>query len=353
MQPHAIALGFMGTIAGAIAACGSEVVPSGEGGAGGSGGASVVSVASTGAATATSTSAITTSTSGPAPVSAASSGPGCDHELFASGELNACGNESCCAQMDICGADAAGCNIAGDSIDESLPRGADLYRCMFDAGCFGAAVCESGVVLDGEGQEVLEFAQCLGESCCAAFTACTAGGTDVTGCVSCLDGDGDMERCADANECALENCENGLPDHDVCDSGVVWVDFRQKACLDRLCCDAFEACSDGGEALQPCVDCFEEGGGPLCDEALACATESCSTDICDSGIQVGSTDLARCLTRSCCEPFRSCVGGDPNEETVNACIDCYNEALESGEPGALCDDAFTCATDLCDAPSDV
>jgi hypothetical protein len=81
-----------------------------------------------------------------------------------------------------------------------------------------------------------------------------------------------------------ENCfEPWFP---VCDSGVGFPDEEYAACVSNACCAAFNACTMNGTDLAACIDCFDAGSGPLCDEAVLCAHECvapCDHDECTVG----------------------------------------------------------------------
>jgi hypothetical protein len=352
----------------ALVACGDD-----GSGSGGGGGGSTEATGSTGVpasgSTVTGTGVVASSSgtdSGPAPVSSSAGGDCAGLSPFMDGfytdpATNSCVQSACCDELAACGDPEAGdmaCFNGDGMFDTSLPAAAALDECAYGSGCLGAIVCDSGIGFNGEDQETLDFAACLSTNCCEEMNFCTSDAVDIDACIECLQGDAaNFDLCEPVNNCSLQNCEQGLVFIPICDSGLGTADIQGGECADENCCEPYVACTGGANAagepndeeqLQECLDCLIEGGGELCDDAIACEEENCSQAICESGITVGDIELATCLTESCCTEFTTCTGGDlEDEEAVNACIDCYNEALESGEPAELCAAAFNCADTNC------
>lgn len=94
----------------------------------------------------------------------------------------------------------------------------------------------------------------------------------VATCFDCIETGGGI-RCDAFLDCGDDaGCFSG--GGGVCGSGVSYGDPLLEQCLGRACCDEYMACSDGGENVQSCIDCFNFGGGPICDDAVACAQDS-------------------------------------------------------------------------------
>jgi hypothetical protein len=270
-------------------------------------------------------------------------------EVFASPEVNECGSDHCCPEMQVCEADFTLCfDQDTGQLDSTLPDGAVLATCMMEAGCFGAIICDSGIELGDPTTADLALALCLGESCCAEFNACTSGGRDVEACTDCLNAELPDDRCFAALECAAESCATSLGDPTgICESGLSHSNASVAECLGASCCDEILACTGPDPldqaAVEACIDCYNsERGGPLCDFAIACRAASCSTTVCDSGVSVDDLDLASCLGGSCCDLYRECARtGSPGD--LAACEDC----LASEEGGLRCDDARACQARSC------
>lgn len=324
-------------LAWAAQGCADDAVDDGSGGAGGGGGTAATSAS---VSTAVGTSTVSASSES-ASTASTSSGASCDYDLFASSDLNACADENCCGEMAACAADPGSCLIVDDRVQLSTDISIDLYTCVLTNECYRVEVCDSGLVLGDP-----DWAECVSEGCCAEVSACTQGGTDVAACASCMDDapEIDNELCEDALECIAHACGPFLERYtEICDSELVFPEDERSACLEEHCCDAYEACTDHGAsegAVAACWDCLADGGGPLCDAALACDLELCDPTICGSGIQHSDPEKVVCLSEQCCDAFTFCTDGG---EDPDACIDCFN----NDDAGPLCDEAIACAEEYC------
>ena len=111
----------------------------------------------------------------------------------------------------------------------------------------------------------------LGDFCCSEFRDCTTFGQDVDACWACLE-QGGGPLCDPALACFQESpCAQG-PGQGICDTGLTTDDPRLDACLGENCCEELNDCLDNEQA---CFQCFENGGGPICDPFIGCANESC------------------------------------------------------------------------------
>ena len=127
-----------------------------------------------------------------------------------------------------------------------------------------AGFCGSGETFGDASEDA-----CVNASCCDAFDACSSHGTDVQGCIACVD-KGSGARCNDFLAC-IAPCTGAI-----CDSGLADTDDLGTAtCLGDNCCAAFESCTNFGADPQACSDCLMAGSGALCDAALNCAQQSC------------------------------------------------------------------------------
>ncbi len=339
----------------ALVACGDD--SAGTGGAGGSS-----SDSTTGATTPDASSGTTpvTSTGTQGSPTPASSGTGTEcaaGDVFDDPEFQACNEENCCEELTACATDPESCFGADGILDSSLPNGGPLYECAYRNLCGGpfAAVCDSGIGFGNEANppdaDTIEFAFCLDQACCEEMTLCTNGGTDAgtTACIDCLNEDPHGELCDPINLCSAQNCEGALFLYDFCDSGIGSVYGDTAACITENCCDQYTACSGGVDAegnpndedqITECLACLNGEGGELCDDVIACDAEFCSTEICDSGYEVGSLDAAQCFSENCCVQWNECTG---NGADVDACSECFAD----GGTDDLCAAASECADTNC------
>ncbi len=202
----------------------------------------------------------------------------------------------------------------------------------------GLGVCASQIAFTGNPGLNL----CAGASCCGQFNACTGQGADVDACIECF-GDGGGELCDAALACVDAECPGG--GSAICDSTLTTADLDRDACLSTACCEEHRDCVGSGsvDEVAACVDCFVEGGGELCDAAIACGEDSCPyvepAGVCESGLTSNDAEDDLCLTDACCDAFTACTAGASD---VDACIAC----IDAGG-GALCDEALDCAAASC------
>ncbi len=250
------------------------------------------------------------------------------------GDDLSCLSDACCDAFNDCTLDAK--DVEG--CIECLVAGSG-ERCEAVIACKqtqctpveGEPVCDSGVLVDDP-----ELAACLTRNCCEEFVACSGNGEMVGECQACL-ARGGGPLCDAVIECQGANC--GGPVGSICDSGLAVSTASQGECLSVNCCAEFDACSDQGANVDACIDCFNDGGGPLCDDAIACSAANCPTGACDSGLSYDDPALNICMSASCCEQANVCTdgGNDPD-----ACITCLDEG-----GGLLCDDYIACFADFC------
>jgi hypothetical protein len=79
------------------------------------------------------------------------------------------------------------------AVDSQIERGTEVDR-------FNPGICDSGVTNTDP-----DVTFCLSVYCCFEFNECTLDGSDVEGCLSCLQGDGE-EFCYSAISCAYVYC---------------------------------------------------------------------------------------------------------------------------------------------------
>ena len=134
---------------------------------------------------------------------------------------------------------------------------------------------------------------CATAVCCSELAQC-ASGTSCGDLVVCMQSCAD-QACFDQCEAsfpagvaafdALQSCisascsaECATPDTLICDTDLTTGEAACDACLGTSCCADFQFCVQDGADVQACIDCFDAGGGPLCDDALACAAASCANE---------------------------------------------------------------------------
>lgn len=205
-------------------------------------------------------------------------------ELFADPTCDACALDACCAEAEACITQLELCATRDGQVDPSSPLGGPLLACL-GASCAGECgvepveLCDSGLLLwtDDPATDAALTA-CFNQSCCDAFAPCTADG-DLQACVECLNGVGDPDRCAAADACALEACGVGLAVIDVCGSGYLVRGLDAGNCMADGCCPEAVACTSDGADPGSCTACIAEGGGPLCNDLLACQEELCGIPV--------------------------------------------------------------------------
>ena len=107
----------------------------------------------------------------------------------------------------------------------------------------------------------------MNETCCDEITYCMA---DADLCMECL-ADRGGPQCDAIVSCATDHC---LTSEGICDSGLSYGDGEANQCLGDNCCAELSACTMDGTDVDSCVACFQEGGGPICDDAQACIDSS-------------------------------------------------------------------------------
>lgn len=382
------------------AACGGTVVfeeDGGQGGQSGEGGSQSTSTQSAqgGASTTSTTSGPTTNstTSGPTTsTGTGSGGSGCGTLLGDLGSLglgpdcDVCAQNACCGELAACtaGTDCNACIFQGNCSDQAEQDLNALSNCLFgpcnfqcnqnscndgdftcnDGSCIpyewvcdGGNDCSTGedespdVCANpcGPGNFACNDGACIpNEWVCDNIVDCPNGEDEL--CNECDDNQFTCNNggcipnewvCDGDNDCG-DNSDEFCGNPGVCDSGLDTGDPQINACLGDACCLDFEACTSFGEEVDTCFDCLNEGGGPLCDDAIQCAQASgCfggpELDICGTGYSTGDVQTDQCLTGSCCDGWLSCL--DAGED---ACIECLNAG-----GGELCDPFWSCACDAC------
>lgn len=345
---------FWGTAVSSVA-CGGTVVFEEDGGQGLAGQGGSGDGGSGNQGTTSSNPTDVASTVGPtttANVSASSGIAGCGTLFDDLGEppppqCESCAESACCAQLIDCSAGTAcsDCILGEDCTD----AGDDALRALSE--CIELS-CEQACSGGGGDCNKEEF-ECFESGECIPFRfVCDGGfdcgdGTDESpdvcgGCgpedFQCFDGqcipgglvcDGEFD-CFDGED---EFCE----EDGICGTGLFTGNDGFDQCLGDACCSEFEACTDFGEDIGGCVDCFNQLGGPECDGAIECNLNSGCSSICGTGIPTVSPLVDACLTGSCCNSWFSCLDGGTEE-----CIDCVNSG-----GGPLCEEFVDCACGAC------
>jgi hypothetical protein len=186
----------------------------------------------------------------------------------------------------------------------------------------------------GEGGGVIE-------NPCPGGFACTDG--DCIPFAFFCDG---ADDCADGQDEDIDACAAFIDGTGICDSQLAFTgNPGLNLCAGAACCGDFNACTDNGSDVPSCVECFEDGGGALCDDALACVEEECpggGSGICDSTLTTNDLDRDYCLSTECCEEHQACIGSG-SEDDIEACLACF----DSEEGGELCDEAIACGEASC------
>lgn len=237
--------------------------------------------------------------------------------------------------------------------------GLDEFQCFQTGECIDASwVCDGFVDCDDGTDEqgcsacgptefqCVQTGQCVpGSWVCDGFPDC-GDGSDEQGCSRCEPGD---FQCFDTGECIpgfwvcddFVDCGDGSDEQNCggCDFGFSTGDPGTDQCIGDFCCPEFTACSGAGQNVEACWECLQQGGGPLCDDAIACYVQSpCggggNTFICDSGVSTRDPQTDACLSAECCPEFMTCTSSGTNPQ---GCVSCF----ENGG-GPLCDDAIAC-----------
>ncbi len=317
MKTVGLLAGALGVLVGV--GCGGTVIFEEDGGQGGEGAGSstlngpTTSVANGGNGPTTSIGTTAPATVGPGPGPTASTGPGGCGTLFEEfgfgAECNACMDAACCDELLACdvGTECYTCIFEGTCTDAANVALNTLFGDCYPQNCQSICeeqpfcnkedfFCNDGAcisqfqVCDGvfdcfEGEDEFcedngicgsgattfdfELDQCLGDFCCDAFQECTDFGNDPDGCNQCLENQGGPQ-CDAAIGCAFESpCFGDQEFFPIC--GDLSVQGQELAdCVNQNCCPEFEACSGGPDGPDGCAQCFENGGGPLCDAAAEC-----------------------------------------------------------------------------------
>lgn len=168
---------------------------------------------------------------------------------------------------------------------------------------------------------------CLSEVCCTEFVDCASVSTQA--CQDCIDrGGGDV--CDAALTCWSDRCPR--EDLGICHTSFSTSDEQLDRCIGDACCDEYVACGEAGGAT--CRACFENGGGSVCDAALACQALACGYDSCSRGVTSGSADVDICRAVYCCADLVECNQAGEDSE---GCMDCLDEG-----GGPRCDDLLAC-----------
>ena len=155
-----------------------------------------------------------------------------------------------------------------DGSDGSEPcqstRDCNGNACISGRCSYAGGLCGSGATLGDA-----ESDHCVSTHCCESLEACTFGFSDFDGCNACITSQGGP-RCDAYLTCVRTSCGAPWP---VCDSGLAVDQEAAATCLSDRCCLEMRECASTG--VDRCVACFEAGGGPVCDAAVACARERC------------------------------------------------------------------------------
>ena len=143
-------------------------------------------------------------------------------------------------------------------------------------------------------------------------------------------------------DCSGKPCIEGTcsPGGGMCEAGITYGDATIDQCISATCCMELAACTNNYTAVDPCLDCLNNGGGPECDAFLTCS-DPCFGVICNSGLSTTDVDLGDCLSVNCCSEFNACTSNGTNLE---ACADCI---YSDPGVGSICDPALTCAQMYC------
>lgn len=196
----------------------------------------------------------------------------CSSEVLGDGRAAGAGGAPPAATTSGAGGDGTvtGSGVGAASASGSGGSGAGGEAATGSGGARADSPCGLGPVVEDEPTR-----ECLCHNCCEEAKACTKDGADPDGCVACLESGGG-DRCDPLAACSDESCCGcGLLPM-VCESGFVTPnEGADLGCLGQACCEAFTACAEGGREAEACRACIDEGGGPRCDAALACALEAC------------------------------------------------------------------------------
>ena len=263
---------------------------------------------------------------------------------------------------------AVACGDDKTTDDDDDGTGGSTSTSSSSSGTSTSSSSSSGTT-DCGAYQVSEEAACQGcaeTSCCSQLLACDIG-TTCEQLITCLDGCGSDETCADTCmsthgagqpaaaalfNCLDTSCMEACAVTGICGGDLGYTSEAMNTCITDSCCASWDPCY----ADIDCNACLQDPEVSGCDEnALltaynTCKDANCPTDMCESGIGYyeGGTDpifdCNVCGDTNCCTSLVTCVGGtvpDPEQAAVDLCIECLTD---SG--GSTCtDEAIGTAAD--------